>query len=95
MSTYRHAIFCISVLTAMVLIGGCSNMTTPQSSGTSSGSSAAGVGNMTGGAEAQPTANPGATAGSSPAGVGNLTSGGSEARPTSDPSATPGAKPEK
>lgn len=62
-----------------------------QAGGTGAGSSATGIGNLTGGAEAQPTGNLGVTPGSAPVGVGNLT-GGSEARPTSDPGVTPGVQ---
>ena len=81
-----------TVASLAILVAGCSTPPSSQMSGTSSTTSATGVGNLTGGAEAQPTANPGVTRGSGSGGVGNLT-GGAEARPTSDPGVTPAPRP--
>ena len=90
MPIYKHRIYCATACTLVMLLASCSATTPNQAGGTSAGSGATGTGNLTGGAEAQPTANPGVTPGSAP-GVGNLT-GGSEARPTSDAGVTPGVQ---
>ena len=92
MIPFDRKVCCATVAGLAILMAGCSTPAPSQMSGTSSISSATGIGNLTGGAEAQPTVNPGVTRGSGSGGVGNLT-GGAEARPTSDPGVTPAPRP--
>ena len=92
MSLFNRKVCCTTVVSLAILMAGCSTNSPNSMSGTTPTSGASGVGNLTGGAEAQPTSNPGLTPGASSGGVGNLT-GGAEARPTSDPGVTPGKRP--
>lgn len=91
MSIFKHRVHCVTACAVAILMTSCSATMPNQAGGTSAGSSVTGIGNLTGGAEAQPTASPGVTPGSTPVGIGNLT-GGSEARPTADPGVTPGTQ---